>query len=477
MTLSMRQLVTIVCIVCINFSCSRGIHHQLRFLRPRCSGQILGGVTHLSVLAESNDGELVVNNASIALLEFVLVVNDQAVHNAPALNSLFECVLLESALSTGWNSLLIQLRTGEGKVVATDNVAVFRSHLRGVMTGGAQTAPGMRDGNGAVLMAGVGPDTIARLARTDPVSLTILDAAGDHACDVLGSPKFVRCASPRNPWDALRSPAYDRAYISYTGLRAIAQSTNITNQNAFLGKFLQSMVRMTHGEVWFWAPEGQGVLPDSLLSADACGSSTCFERINLESTTGKQEIQGEYETMEDLLSATAEDDLSRTGHAIYRLNIQAYQSMREHSHADSQPAAGQHQLSSIVRADWRVGRVHVHIRNACLLRDGRTLVAMADESTDNNTRQRSEWEDLWDKAAASEDFGFQYTSLLIRKLSVLRNAEGKFKYWSTNASICAFNRVVLCCYSRRVPSAQRVLGNGDDGATLQCARRAHCTSD
>jgi hypothetical protein len=98
------------------------------------------------------------------------------------------------------------------------------------------------------------------------------------------------------------------------------------------------------------------------------------------------------------------------------------------------------QLSTIERAYWSVGRVQVHLKNVCLLRDGRTLVVTAADT------HRSEWEDLWDKAASSEDLGFQYTSLLLRKISPSGQTDGKHSTQHILLKIsCHFDKTVLLC--------------------------------
>jgi hypothetical protein len=420
-----RELRIVLCIfVCVFdlfYVCGSSEHFGVDILQPGRSHTAVGGKLQFLALISRSSGRSSVNDANVLGHRLELLVGDQAVFATVMSNSMFECVMVDPTLTPGWNTLTLQLKGEDGGVLANSSRAVFMNPLGGEIVENSRCGATMD--YSSVLAVGVGAQVLVSLARTDPYTMTVLDADAS-SCKVLGSPKYSRCIPRHRASDISLSLYYDHTYISYEGLLEVfgtaSLDKNVSDSNPAASEIIRMALNMTRRTLWLWAPPA--AVP-SLLSLHNYGR--CITQYDLRAGSVERANSFGLPTVDSAfgfdVGRTTEELLARAGQHLLQVNCTCVhgpptESRRAASRdakdivATNGPKFG---VSSIAAADWRVGRVHVHLRNACLLRDGRSLVVFTIGS-----QQEDIWGEVWDKAASSEDYGFQYTPLLLRPVSV-----------------------------------------------------------
>jgi hypothetical protein len=422
------ELRIVICIFVSVFGlfcvCGSSEHYGVNILQPWRSHTAVGGKLHFLALISRSSGRSSVNDANVLGHRLELLVGDEAVFATVMSNSMFECVLVDPTLAPGWNTLTLQLKGEDGSVLANSSRAIFMNPLGGEVVENSRSGATMD--YSSVLAVGVGAQVLVGLARIDPYIMTVLDAVAS-SCNVLSSPKYSRCVSLHRPSDISLSLYYDHTYISYEGLLGVFGSApldnNVSDSNPGASEIIRMALNMTRRTLWLWAPPAAVPALLSLLH----NYGRCITHYDLRAGSIEPANSSGLPTVDSAfgfdVGRTTEELLARAGQHLLQVNCTStcvHDPPPESRTAASRDAkevvatvGPKFGVSSIAAADWRVGRVHVHLRNACLLQDGRSLVVFT-----NGSQQEDIWGDVWDKAASSEDYGFQYTPLLLRPVSV-----------------------------------------------------------
>jgi hypothetical protein len=444
-----RELRIFICICVSIFGlfnvCDSSEYYGVDILQPFRSHTAVGGKTHVLALISRNSGRSSVNNANVLGHHLELLVNDQAVFATVMANSMFECVLVDPTLTPGWNTLTLQLKGKDGGVLAHSSRTVFMNPLGGEIVENSRF--GARMVYSSVLAVGVGAQVLVSLARIDPYIMTVLDADAS-SCRVLGSPKYSRCIPLHRVSDISLSLYYDDTYISYEGLLEVfgtaSLDENVSGSNPATSQIIRMALNMTQRTLWLWAPPAS--VPSLLSLLHNYGR--CITHYDLRAGSIEPANSSGLPTVDSAfgfdVGRTTEELLARAGQHLLQVNCTCVHDPPPESRTAASRDAKEvvatvgpkFGVSSIAAADWRVGRVHVHLRNACLLRDGRSLLVF-----NNGSQQEDIWGDVWDKAASSEDYGFQYTPLLLRPVSVTGPSKYSIHCTVSSDSILTFHDV------------------------------------
>lgn len=445
----------LVAVLCLSACKARSVVY-VSILNPR-SGRVVGGSVHFSSLVSISTKDGYHINEDYQGMTLYLLVNGVAVHEDHLRSSNFECTLLDPVLNPGWNMLGVRVANAS-ITVSQAAVEVFMSDTAGSLVQSvldsiagrprqptdSHLSPASR--SATIAFVGLGTDMVTQLVRLDAQKVVVLDV-DRSACDVLGSAKVVRCIHRLHPLDVALEPYIDATIMSYDGITSIMalQASNSAAAATF-ESLLQVLLAKTRHSLWL-------IVPTNIHNtSEITMSGTTFQRVTLPQTSGIP--IDSMNSMEDLMKATAESTVYMNHQAVYgymvrtaadavtdKTSLIRTTQLTEADIASSEECASREiSVSRIVHSNWTLGSVHVHLQNACLLEDGRSVVVFTDTTAGgaSSANSSTDWDGLLERIVADESNGFQFTPLYLRQVPLYspRPSAHKFQiFYHNNAQL------------------------------------------
>lgn len=424
---------------------------MINFNRPR-NGQVVTRQFSMSViLPEQVDAEAThdtnINNASIICVS----LNGVILYRGSGYVYRFESIMNIAKPATGNVVLTVFQADNSNNILSSSSITVLvydsDSHfVRRVeqtllwaepyaySPRSTNTGPRHHPTQSSYLFVGLGTGIVARLSTLRPRKATVLDVNAG-ACEILGGVETVHCLSPSRPLDLTHSLYFDIAIVSYTDMISIWQSPPEGSTGVSVETLYQTIVHMTRRSVWLLVPHAETLDTTSHWNTHLRSLHRKLQPVKLSNEFFTNLSLSEYNTigtMEGLLKIPIEEVLHLHGVDIFVQHCNASSDSNVTHTGDSllsqADARGTYtdnvspsRASTIISSDFSLGKVHVHIQNACLLNDGRSVVVF----TQQRGAGMSTWDDLISLYTQDENNGFQFTPVRIREVPLTVNPEGK----------------------------------------------------
>ena len=359
---------------------------------------------------------------------------------------LFDSFMLIAKPDDGSVELTVFQADNSNNVLSSSTITLFvhdqDSHfVRGVEQTLSRADPTIRDitirnapeylpTQSSYLLVGLGTDIIARLSMLHPRRVTVLnlDAA---ACNVLGGVEIVHCVPPSRPLDLTHSLYFDVAILSYTDMLNIWQNSADGHKGASVDILYDTIVQMTRRSVWIMVPHADTFDANSHWNMHLHSMRDQFQLASFSREFFTNITLAEYHRIdktEGLLNVTIEEVLQLHGIDVFvqscntPASAQGDNSARLNTGTNdaNAPAQPMPVVSTIVASNSTLGNVHVHIQNACLLKDGNTVVVF----TEPRGVGMSIWDELTAMYAQDENNGFQFTPIRFSEVSLTKDSDG-----------------------------------------------------